>query len=693
MSLDETLFRSIRAIRPFAMVLLALVVACLTPQDASGLEASSTTGVFMSFAPLEESPSPSVQEPGEERPSDAQDTPATMEGNDRSPSPERLPATKDDTTKLAALLALCAASALAITLAALRARKRERARACERSRIPLLAIALAVALSAQPSLTPALGSTENTAARDDSAALGQTDDTARSTVVPTAGSFLGASDWNDWLAFPYGEPNALETVELVMVDMSPTPSGIEPLCEWQMVDPTTHETTIFATGPKATIPWEALGMGIDVVVSDPSGTIPVLLIVSVTERVAPPRLKGTLEISGTPDVGQTLHAVAELETAHTPVTRYVWYAGPEIGSREQVVAEGNGVSSIVVDESLHGLYVTCVLSADDAELCTGSLQASIGPVPKAPATGSVSIIGTPTLGNTITAEATGCSASEDELMPVWFVGERPGACDNMVGTGWTLALDEVEWEGTYLSCRVEVNSAHCEGALSGHITTPILFDPPSAPAITELSVSSEAIATVTVECADKGPFSPTEAVRIEVAYPGEGWREVCRGIPENGMLRRSVAIPRIAETGSVAVRAIAENSGGSSAPSAPRTLSAQLSLTVPLEAEGRVDESGHARIEPQRIVNSGTLNVRIERISTKASDARLGTSHWVCEEDGEVLFAGAFGSSQPCAQARTILPNESIYLDWRIESFETGTISLGSTPSLYGTIGYTFGMP
>ena len=664
---------------------LTILLGCAPEASAEGLESTGTTGVFVSLATAEEE-DPSGQ--GEVRQDPSGEKPAATQG--QGPA-ESLPETGDETGPAAIALSATALACLAAALLALRARRKRRERFCEQSRLfAAFAAVLLVTSCADPLSASGLSHPETPAPQGGTESLRTA---AEGDAPPLAAAVLQDPwGWHDCLFLPSGTASVLESVSLFAMPTRNPPDGFDPQFEWTILDPSTGETTVFATGRTTTVPWEALGKTLFVQVSDRSGAVKSPYRVDFAERVGPPVLKGSVSISGDAEVGGTLRASVSLDVPCDDALRYEWYVGESEGARSKLVAEGPDASSLLVDEGMRGLHVTCVVLPDEQSLWTGEIQADAGQVPKEKTPGHARIDGECTLGNTLEASVEDCPLDPASLKPTWYLGSVPSALDEKVHEGWSLALEDASWEGRYLSCVVEVSSVRYEGSLRASSDSPVVFKAPGTPAVDRLTLSADAKLSIVVACDVEDPMAATETVRIEILRPEGEWETVRELVPDDGFARCEIPIPEIAEWGSASVRATAVNSGGT-AESDVRRVTAQFSVTVPLRIEGRVNGTGDASFEPQTIENTGSLNVAISGIATSLADDALGRSLWTCRSGSEILFSGDFGSAQSCDGSQVIAPGGSCELLWSMTGFEGGETSLGAQPSLYGTIGYTFRLP
>lgn len=662
------------------LALAALSIAFGAPiPEASALESTGTTGVFVSFADYEETA-------GKTDAGESAETPAEDDGQKQGV----LPKTGDETMPAIVIAFGTMTVCLAIGLIALKARKKRRIDGCEQTR--LLAIAMAFILAA--GCTPPFLANAQAATAPFPESDAQSASTAQS-PIPLAAQGTAFSEgwtWQDCLFMVYGMPNVREEVSVAMMPLSPPPSGFSPEFEWGYVNAKTGEETIFAFGTKATVPWEAFGNNLFFRVSDQSGIVHGSYKLGLAGYVGLPILKGTVELEGALEIGSVLKASVALETADASPLYFRWYTGESEGSCSTLVAEGIQADELILDDPMRGLYVTCVISSNNAESYCGTIQASSGPVPKEPLSGTVSIEGERRLGATLSASVSECPVEDGSISIEWYVGDLPGSMEERIGEGWSLELDDPSWEGRYLVCTAKAKSIRYEGFLAASDDTPIVFKPPEAPAIEAVSVNANAHIELSVAWTQDDPFAPTEALRIEACSPEGEWHEIGSFAAEESVLECEIPIPEIAEWGSVLVRAVALNSGGSR-PSEESRVTAQMSIAVPVGIEGKVDENGNASFSPQRIENTGSLNVRIAEVSTVLADSDLGLSRWTCHDGNVVMFDGEFGSAQACPNSRTLAPGESCELIWHMSGYHGGQVSLGSNPVLYGTIGYTFRLP
>lgn len=661
-----------------ALAALSIVFSAPIP-EASALESTGTTGVFVSFAAPEETAGKTDAEENAE-------TPAENGGQKQG----ALPKTGDKAMSAIAVAFGAMTACLATGLIALKARKKRRIDRCERTRLLTIGMAFILAAGCTP---PFLANAQaSTAPLPESDAQSASTAQSPAPLSAQATAFSGGWVWQDCLFMVYGMPNVREEVSVAMMPLSPPPSGFSPEFEWGYIDTKTGEETIFAFGTKATVPWEALGNDLFVMVSDQSDIVHGSYRVEFSEYVGLPILKGTVELEGALEIGSALKASVALGTADANPLYFKWYTGENEGSCSTLVAEGIQADELILDDSMRGLYVTCVISSNDAESYCGTIQASSGPVPKEPLSGTASIEGERRLGATLSASVSECPVEDDSLSIEWYVGDLPGSMEERIGEGWSLELNDPSWEGRYLVCTAKAESTRYEGCLTASDNAPIVFKPPEAPTIETASVNSNAHAELSVAWTQDNPCAPTEALRIEVCSPEGKWHEIGSFAAEESVLECKIPIPEIAEWGSVLVRAVALNSGGS-CPSEESRITAQMSIAVPVGIEGKVDENGNASFAPQKIENTGSLNVRIAEVSTTLADSDLGLSRWICRDGNAVMFDGEFGSVQACPNSRTLAPGESCELIWRMSGYHGGQVSLGSKPLLYGTIGYTFRLP
>lgn len=664
-----------------AAILAALAMLSFSPAFvADAAESTATTGVFVSLASPDSADG--LASVGEEGSRDEREVASAQEG---------LPKAGDSTSPAVAALVATAAICLTTALIALRKRKRRRVDACARTRMLTATMAGIMVMSgAMPTSAEAQAASALTTSQDESPPLTRT---LSSDVSPRSHAILSEGwDWYDCYIYAQGNLNALETVSVSMVPFLPPPEGFDLACTWLYADPTTREETIFASGTSAVIPREAAGKELLVRVSDRSGGAAGSFDVMLSSNVGLPLLKGSVRVSGTPDVGEALEAVVSLETPDAAPLKFQWFVGESEGSCSTLVEQGIQADRIVVDETMRGLYVTCVVSSDDASSHCGSLQDCIGPVPKASIVGTVSIEGSRTLGNTVSASIVECSVDKEFLVPVWYLGNSPGALEEQVGQGWELCLSNEAWEGRYVSCVVYADSIGHDGSFATFDARPVTYGVPGVPVVESVTVDAQAHATLNVACAQESWSARTERLRFEIRSVEGEWQTVGLFDVEDGIAEYEIPIPKIAEWGVAFVRAVAENSGGSTASDETR-ITAQFSVTVPAGIEGMVSGDGNASFSPQRIENTGSLNVMVSKISTTLSDESLGSSRWRCLDGDAVLFEGEFGIAQTCEEGRVLAPGESCDLLWNMTDFQGGEVSLSAEPLLYGTIGYTFRLP
>lgn len=666
--------------RKSLLALGALLIAfSASALEASALETTGTTGVFVSFVSPEETAETKDAGTSPETPPDSAEQ-----------GQESLPETGDNATLAIAMAFGAMAVCLAIGLVALKARKKRRVDGCAQSRMFAIASACILAAGCSPHCSADAQTLSKLHTENDG--QGARSELLSAPLAAQTTTLSGDWDWRDFLFFQNGSPNVGEEVSVTMSSFSPPPNGFSPRFEWGYTDPKTGEETVFAFGERTTVPQEALGNALFARVSDQSGIVLGSYVIKFAGYVGAPILKGSVKLTGTPEVGNALAASVTLETADAAPLLFEWYTGTTEGSCSTLVAQGIQADELLLDDSMRGLYVTCVVSSSDVESFCGTIQASAGPVPKKPMEGTVSIEGERRLGATVSASVSECPVKNDSISISWYLGDSPGSTEERIGEGWFLELNEPSWEGRYLSCVAEAESTQYEGTLSSHDDAPIAFKAPEAPTIETASVSSSAHVELNVAWAQDDPFSPTESIRIEACSPEGEWREIGSFSIEGSTLECEIPIPEIAEWGSLLVRAIASNSGGSS-PSEETRITAQMSIAVPVGIEGLVDESGSAAFAPQTVENTGSLNIRIAEVSTVLADPSLGSSRWTCRIGDLVLFDGEFGSTQACADFRTLAPGESCELIWSMSEYRGGQTSLGSKPVLYGTIGYTFRLP
>ena len=158
------------------------------------------------------------------------------------------------------------------------------------------------------------------------------------------------------------------------------------------------------------------------------------------------KLQGTVRIEGTPRQGETLQAV--VENAQTSQLKYQWLMDDQ---------EISGATSATLElKSEHvGHIISVVVTADDyiEHLSTSTTRVLLPEL-----TGTLTLKGTPKIGETLTAELSGLPAGMQNITYQWFADrtEIPGA------TASTFVVTK-EYSGKTIS--VEVRDSNYDGRL------------------------------------------------------------------------------------------------------------------------------------------------------------------------------------------------------------------------------------
>lgn len=396
----------------------------------------------------------------------------------------------------------------------------------------------------------------------------------------------------------------------------------------------------------------------------------------------------TYEIIGWPVIGtqMTLKFTPgpEIQADKTVVPYIEWYYAPGDGS---VVFFGTGPTITVPEEGLKGqMHARVKDKNDQVGLWIVFAMSHIGyEFP-----GSVSVSGAPEVGSTLTAVPSGTPANAD-LSYGWYASSTPNGDKTLVSESKSLKLTS-SYKGKYLEARV-FDSSHYYGGYLSKIVGPVTQrQVPNAPELTETRLLPDGTVTATCRTAATAQ-RPTTHVALEYLGLDGSWVEADRKDASSPRAPCEVSLSASAAAvleskGSVRVRAVAYNDVGASSPSAERTVTAQIGVTVPLAMRCTVASDGDVSSETQLVQNTGTLNAAIERIETAPAEGVAASGTWTCSSGGTLLYEGTFGESAAAAAELAIAPGESLPLAWSANGLDFGKLDVSGTPTRYGSVTY-----
>ena len=208
---------------------------------------------------------------------------------------------------------------------------------------------------------------------------------------------------------------------------------------------------------------------------------------------------GEITIAGTTTVPQTLTAETDSIADEDGLGsfNYQWQRSTDAGFTSSVnISEATG-STYALDDADAGKYLRVVVSFTDErdadETLTSVVTAQIAERPNRPATGEITISGTTTVPQTLTAE-TGGIADEDGLGDFSYQWQRSTAADftNPVeisdATGSTYALDDAD-AGKYLRVVVSFTDERDADETLTSVVTAQIAERPNRPATGEITIA------------------------------------------------------------------------------------------------------------------------------------------------------------------------------------------------------------
>lgn len=167
-------------------------------------------------------------------------------------------------------------------------------------------------------------------------------------------------------------------------------------------------------------------------------------ISTATSDVAAIPFASSVTVSGDATVGSVLTAmVADENGIEDAIVTYTWFA-------DGTAIEGEEQSTLLLSDAQFGAVITVMVSfTDDRGFAESATSAGTAAVARLNTEGSVAILGTPTVGNTLTAEVADQDGASGEISYQWYADGEPVAGAN--GSNYVV---EASLVGTVITVQV-----------------------------------------------------------------------------------------------------------------------------------------------------------------------------------------------------------------------------------------------